>query len=388
MGLLNEDYSEIKRQIDYADSRFISCKTRDDFASCFATYEILCELYKMSTGEDLFDLSGPIKLTAAVASDGFRREKITEFYDEFYNYRDISHNFFKKVYDEAALAYIKFIKADAGYLDSLPKKELSCDMEAMEIFYSFLDSEFPEAKVFFDELLSEGRVFKTGPDIKYRDRRGYSFYNSLEGIGNMFLRDSFRTIGDLSAFGHEFGHMVDSNFLSNVSSSFGIPISNSLRFDVEALSCHYQFKFLEYLIKNGIYKEDAQRELAENLVTLFYHLENGLLVTMANLDEFNKLKFGRITKEWYISSLLDRKSDIEFPEYLDLDDLNYFISIPETASYAYGLVLASAISDKSSCVRFMTSCNEDDFSKRLDRASITPEKAAHQLVKKIETLYT
>ena len=30
----------------------------------------------MSTGINLFDLSGPIKLTAAVGSDSFKREKL------------------------------------------------------------------------------------------------------------------------------------------------------------------------------------------------------------------------------------------------------------------------------------------------------------------------
>ena len=66
MGLLNNDCSELRRQIDYVNSRFVFCKTKEEFANCFSTYETLCELYKMSTGIELFDLGGPIKLTVSV----------------------------------------------------------------------------------------------------------------------------------------------------------------------------------------------------------------------------------------------------------------------------------------------------------------------------------
>ena len=388
MGLLNNDYSDLRKQIDYVNSRFVFCKTKEEFANCFSTYETLCELYKMSTGIDLFDLAGPIKLTAAVGSDSFKREKLKEFYDKVYEQRKYSYRLFKEVYNKGVPLYLDFMVKEYDRLHSLSVSQLSCEMEAMQIFYSFLDSEFPEAKVIFDELLSDGRMFKTGKDTKYSDRRGYSFFNSVENKGNMFLREDFGTIGDLSAFAHEFGHIIDACFLSRTSGDAVIPIANSLRLDVEALSCNYQFKFLEYLIKNDLYKDDAKRELAGNLNSLFYHLENGILVSLAYRDEFEGLKYGRLTKEQYISRLLEREDLSLLPEFLDLNDVDYPLTIPETLRYSYGLALGCCLADKNSYVRYMANCDKKDLVERLDGALVTKQKAAHQLVKKIDSLYS
>lgn len=387
MGLLNNDYNELKRQIDYVNSRFVFCKTKEEFANCFSTYETLCELYEMSTGINLFDLSGPIKLTAAVGSDSFKREKLKEFYDKIYEQRRYSYRLFKEVYDKGVPLYFDFLREEYDKLNSLQVSQLSCEMEAMQIFYSFLDSEFPEAKVVFDELLSDGRMFEVGAHSKYSDRRGYSFFNSVENKGNMFLRENFGTISDLSAFAHEFGHIIDASFLSRSSVKDVMPITNSLRLDVEVLACNYQFKFLEYLIKNGLYKDDAKRELASNLNSLFYHLENGILTSLASHDEFEGLKYGRLTKEQYISRLIEREDLSLLPEFLDLDDTSYLLTIPETLRYSYGVALGSCLSDKSSYVRYMAGCNEGDLISRLKGAEITKQKAAHQLVKKIDCLY-
>lgn len=388
MGLLNNDCSELRRQIDYVNSRFVFCKTKEEFANCFSTYETLCELYKMSTGIELFDLGGPIKLTAAVGSDSFKREKLKEFYDKVYEQRRYSYRLFKEAYNKGVPLYFDFLREEYDRLHSLPVSQLSCEMEAMQIFYSFLDSEFPESKVVFDELLSDGRMFKTGTNTKYSDRRGYSFFNSVENIGNMFLREDFGTVSDLSVFAHEFGHIIDASFLSRSSADLVMPITNSLRVDVEALACNYQFKFLDYLIKNDIYKDDAKRELAGNLNSLFYHLENGILVSLAYRDEFEGLKYGRLTKEQYISRLIEREDLSLLPEFLDLDDISYPLTIPETLRYSYGLTLGCALSDKSSCVRYMANCDEKDLIERLNSADITKQMVAKQLVKKIDSLYS
>ncbi len=387
MGLLNQDYEEIRRQIDCVSSCFIKCKTREEFSSCFATYEALCELYKMSTGIDLFDVSGPLKLTATVVEDSFRKEKINSFYTDFFTNKDKAHALFREVYFTGVEAYIEFLRSDAGYLNSLPVKELVCDMEAMEIIYLFLDSEFPETKAIFEEMLASGRLFKSCNYDKYSDRAGYSLFNPIERLGNIFLRGPLKTVGDLSSFIHEFGHVVDLQALSKNYTSSCIPVINGLRFDIEVIPCYYQIKFLEYLIRNDIYKEEAQRELAIDFEGLFNHLENGFLVTLANTWEYEKLKYGNLTKEQFVIGLLDREALVELPEYMDMENLDCQISIPETSSYAYGISLGCAIQNKETYTKLMTNSCERDFFERVNSIGITPDTASHQLVKKIETLY-
>lgn len=386
MGFFNNNYSELKRQINFIEKGFFNCKTRADFYNYFATYQTLCALYKVTTGIDVYDFSGPLKLSASVIEDEFSKKVINGFYDKFYEDRSISLPLFEKCYFEAIDSYVSFLRKDGEYLDSLPFKELSCDLEAMEIMYSFLDSEFPGSKVLFDELFANGRVFDLGNTSRYIDREAVTFFNPIERVSNLFLRGKFRTISDLSSFVHEFGHAVDSDFLSKVSMDLCAPVVNGVRVDVEALSCFYQFKFLDYLIKNDIYKDDARKELATDLGALLYHLENGYFLSLANREEYDKLKVGQVNKGEYILGLLDRGVDITLPDFLDISDLDYVLSIPEVASYSYGLILGSSFTDTNSYIKFAAAYN-DSLEKRLGNSNITPEVASFQLVKKIETLY-
>ena len=71
---------------------------------------------------------------------------------------------------------------------------------------------------------------------------------------------------------------------------------------------------------------------------------------------------------------------------IDISDLDYVLSIPETVSYSYGLILGSSFTDTNSYIRFAVAYN-DSLEKRLGNSNITPEAASVQLVKKIETLY-
>lgn len=386
MGFFNNNYSELKRQIDFIEKGFSNCKTKADFYSYFATYQTLCALYKVTTGIDIYDLSGPLKLSASIIEGEFSKKVINGFYDSFYEDRNISLPLFEKCYFKAIDSYVGFLEEEGSYLDSLPFKELSCDLEAMEIIYSFLDSEFPSSKVLFDDLFANGRVFDLGSGSKYIDREAVTFFNPVERISNLFLRGKFRTISDLSSFVHEFGHAFDSDFLSKVSTDLCVPVVNGVRVDVEALSCFYQFRFLDYLIKNDIYKYDARKELATDLGALLYHLENGYFISMANKEEYDKLKLGQVSKGEYILGLLDRGLDITLPDFLDISDLDYVLSIPETASYSYGLILGSSFTDVNSYIKFAATYNES-LEKRLGNSNITPEVASIQLVKKIETLY-
>lgn len=382
MSILNENYSEIRRQIHYADSHFIQCRTREDFYNCFATYEMLCKLYEWQTGEDLFDLSGSLKLMGKVVTDSFEEETVDKFYDDFYRNRTLAFKLFEKPFLEGKIVYTDFLRYDGNHLKSIPYKELSSDVEGMQIISAFLDSKFPSMMGIFDELVASGRIFKTSGDMI--QSRAYIFYNPLENIGDLFFRKPFTTISDLSDFIHEFGHVVDFNNLNSKQPQLCAPTVRNLAYDSEVMSCYYQFQFLEYLIRNHIYKEDALKVLDDTIAILLYELENGFLLGLAERDEYKGLITGSIAKRSYIAGLLDR--GIEVPSDLILNEFDGVISILDASKYSYGVSLGCAIADDSIYNSFIAN-QGINILEMLDKTGITSDKVAKEFTKKIEILY-
>lgn len=379
MSILNEDYSEIKRQLDYADSYFVQCQRKEDFYNCYATYKTFCDLYMWKTGENLFDLSGVLKIISKFFTEQRREHMTDQLYMDFYQNHDTLLELFLAPFLQGKIAYDEFLTVQGDYKNARSFRKLSSDLEGLQIICSFLDSEIPIARSVFDELIASERLYNMPDDSMHM--LGWMFYNPLENKNNILLQNDFQYISDLAVFVHEFGHAMDFEWLSVTHPELCSPIISC---DDEVMSSYYEFQFLEYLIRNNIYKEDAKKVLSNKIGSSLCNLENGFLLGLADSDEYQSLRAGTITKKSYIDSLLSR--GVELPYSFIIDDSNNFISTEKTLIYSYGFILGCAISDKSIYHHFLENRGLG-IKEMLDRSHITKETVVKQLNKKIDILY-
>ena len=381
MGLFNEDYTMIKEKIGKVSDRFVQCQTKEDFALCYEDYFNLCELYKKMTGEDFFDLSGPIKVIASVVNRDLKNVAAERYFRRFLSNKKRFNELYADCYTKGINAYIDLMSFCASYYAKIREKKFSCEIEGMEIFYSFLNSEFPEQKILFDEMLANNRIFKSS--VSSFDC--YSFSNFFDGTSYMATSENLDTVSKLSRFAYEFGHVVDFSFLQKISknqSSF----TYSQEYNGELLSCYYQVRFLDYLIKNDIYKEDAKLELSTVMESQLSYLENALLMSFATSSELLELKNENFSKQDFILSLLNRGFDLNMIFNTSFNNLDDRFSFLESLNMANGLIFSVGVSNGEECVKILTSNGENGID-ILNCTDITVEKASKQLVKRIESLY-
>lgn len=385
--VLSSDYRELRRQISYVNKKLLACKSKSEYVCYFENYKMLCTLYKSITGEDILDMSHPKKRKTMYYYNKFHSEVVSDFYSRFYQSREYSYDLFKRTYFDGISAYIDSLGENREFLDISNYKELGSEEEALEIIYSFFDEEFSERRDLLDSFLASGRLFDVSSSEGFSRFEGSVLYNSAENKGNAFFRKPLITVSGMSTFVHEMGHLIDCEDLKKIDPKLLLSVVGHNRVDAEFVSYYMQFKFLEYLIKNNIYREDAISDLSINIGSLLFHLENGYFVSMADDRQYQRIKYGFMTKGEYVDQLMQREPRIELPMYLAGGDLNYGIALDETISCSYGLVMACVSDDTDVFSSLMASRGNNDVVSRLDNAGVSFDVAAKQLVKKIDVLY-
>lgn len=201
----------------------------------------------------------------------------------------------------------------------------------------FKSTEKQEALDNFKYMSNNGRI----QSIYLSDDspRGLTFLNLLTNEDRIFInRADGNPIRTMIALAHEMGHVVDYAEIKDLKSKVYYNFESLF---IEVLSSLYEKEFMDFLIKNNIYKYQVLNCLGEFYEQLFsLAADSSVYHTIPN--KFLKHnRYMKLTKEKLIEEISKEhevlvESD-EFPEPQDLDFL-------ENLEYGYGITLGTYFS--------------------------------------------
>ena len=379
---INEDYSDIERQIKDLGQFLETCTDKNQYYSAATSFGILNYLYCLRYGNEF--VSGEV-------ADNITRKGMELYQEILENEKSVflrnkqfhKDTFFENFFGPSS----SFLKVCRGsYLKKMKSSEKTKlkTGEDKEILEAFFKESFPEGSDILGELLERGHLFKFfDEDDEFSSSNGFMTFNRCDNAANVFLRDDVCSLSSLVTLVHELGHVYD--FSDSVRT---FTDEEKARYALgpyaEVMSSYYQQLFLDYLISNGIRTEEATVAFFELYSSFFYNLDNALLLSLVSDDEY-RLIVGSDFKKREVISLL-RKSSLA--EDYDFDD-NYALTVmsgTKEIGYSYGILLSNMLIDGS--------ISKDDWfglrAKEFDSSSLTSigfskDKANKCLVKKMDT---
>lgn len=377
---LNYNYDEIGRQLQQLRKRLDCCVLPFHYYELISNMMVLADLYHLSKNE-LFDGDLGIKNDMAIWSKYNQRRK-NRIKHDFLKNRDYHNavfmaNFFpaSEYYAEQALIFNR--NEENSYFDSIEASEIR------NILYSFFEEEFSEGKEILEELVKNNRIFGySGEVYDTVSSRGFMYFNSILGLGNVFLRDDVNSIAALSTLVHELGHVYD--FLT-LECSTKDRIFYSKGYFSEVMSSYYQQRLINFLIDNNIHKDEAITEEIENLSGLFFNLDSSLLLSLLSDCDYSLVIDEECTKEQLIGMVEESYAD-EFTFEGSFDECS--ISGFKELGYSYGILIAEMISD--GLIKrddFLKIRNKKFSPKSLEGIGFDPDSSQKVLTKRIERAF-
>ncbi len=228
-----------------------------------------------------------------------------EFYDFLKNDNELFRYFFEKCNE-------KYLDNDFKVYELMPNNKINLK-DAKEIVYAILDS------INFDRLKSYDRLY-CFDKIKYDDLNScigmcYNTFNCLEP-SVVIDKKLDKQVDFITTLVHELGHEYENIFMNNMSS-----IQQLYRYDfcfVEVMSSFFERVALDYLIKNRIYEDDANRELNLKYFDLYdrleqlYYLSNYAIKDEIVYNDENVISIGEIKDNSCDIYCYNYKNDIKY----------------------------------------------------------------------------
>ena len=283
-------------------------------------------------------------------TSGLRDTDALDILTKYDKYRDIKtsgRNLLRKKTIENFIQNKDFHKSTSGKVIKLydkkfnyyGKKNLNLKEDEMcEILCNFLADEFNQADE-FKQMINEKRIFRLYVDEKeFSELQAYGGYTMFDYItrNNFIVVSNDKSVKDMEMMriiAHEFGHAID-NKESKFASRKDIVRYYWISSYGEVFSMLYEKLFVDYLLKNNIYKDSANWILFRAFYKPVY-------------DNFNSLE--------YISSLEDKlitnkkyQKEENIPEQIEVseDGVLYIAKaviedFDEVNRYSYGGLLAN-----------------------------------------------
>ncbi len=260
------------------------------------------------------------------ANEEARLEQFRKRIKNFISDKDFHNSFSGKVIKAYQKRDFNYYRDRRLYLDEEQMLAIICD---------FLDSEFNQADE-FRRMAFEGKILRFNLD-SFEDKEmaaGETVFNHLTR-NNFIITAPIKLLADadlMRTLAHEFGHVAD-----NIDKRFASvkDISNYAWVSsyVEVYSLLYERLFLDYLIKNNLFKEDALSGLKEYYTDIYDQFNS--IRYLSNLDDYLLTNLRYKSKKGIINQIeIDEAGEFIMPDgvYSDFADAN---------KYSYSGVIAN-----------------------------------------------
>ena len=331
MKIFSEDISGIEKELDDLVKEVHHSHNLAEKRCILVTLEALTYFYTIMGYDGMKYLkevySNKSFIRPITEKNGTIKNRINnDFIQNKYYYLDLLDNIFNDDVD-----------IELGYNPNSHAPDID-EAEMYEILSDYFKStEKQEALDNFKYMSNNGRI----QSIYLSDNspRGLTFLNLLTNEDRIFInRADGNPIRTMIALAHEMGHVVDYAEIKDLKSKVYYNFESLF---IEVLSSLYEKEFMDFLIKNNIYKYQVLNCLGEFYEQLFsLAADSSVYHTIPN--KFLKHnRYMKLTKEKLIEEISKEhevlvESD-EFPEPQDLDFL-------ENLEYGYGITLGTYFS--------------------------------------------
>lgn len=327
------DPQQIKKEIDILTNKICSCSNLNEAKELFITLDSLIVVYQELSG-DKTNYYKKIKKNKYFyqESNKLQRKIYNKTIDNFIENKEFHSSLAKDILIEMKkkLKPTEFINEPTRHLKQ---------KEILEILYDYLKKLNNGSSEELEKLIKHKRIFNIEYDMPYD---GYTLFDNKLKKCNIFINEEPDSIDSMVTLIHELGHVMDFKKLIESKSQKDCCNSYTTAIYYEVMSLMYERDFIDYLIKNNIYKKEVKINLENHYITMFDSIEEMLILSNLNDYSLKKERFSTYNTEKFISSLNDNikisKKLEEFPDPTSLD-------ICDTLSYSYGGIISNYLLD-------------------------------------------
>lgn len=283
MKIFSEDYTSIKRELEFIKDSFGTTnfnKIADNIEMLESFYQMYLEIsgVKDSEAYDMLLKNSKYRAAKDELKKAMKKKNITNFI----NYKDFHRSFSSKMLEANNRNYNSYIDKSL-YLREEQMMEIICD---------FLDTEFKQADIFKDlvedKCLFKSKIKDDNDDEKNNNKNttpvAYTMFDYITRNNFIVVLDhpAIKDVDMMRIIVHEFGHVMD-NINKAFASRKDISSYYFLSSYPEVYSLMNEKLFLDYLIKNNIFRESANWSLKDFYLGISEDFNN--LQYISGLDE-------------------------------------------------------------------------------------------------------
>lgn len=379
---LNDDFSEVERQIEFLSEYFHRTGKADNIMACYQTY------YALLLFKSLCDEKSDKKIITRgkdyVSNIVFERTNQikNKFMNNFLNNKDFHSEMLSSGFSDVSDLFEEYCESDDyNKLFGVYNKPLdSKKNEDYDLLVNFFKDVNPTLNDLFLEMVDKKRFYKLNPLLF--ENGGFTVYNPIEKISNVIIKEKMPSIGYLATFVHEMGHVFDDNdFMKRFSVKDSMRLTSENMF-IEVLSTYYEQRFYEWLLENNIRREETKLCYVNYMTSYLDALGDAVLFSLIPDEYHNAAVAGFFTsddlvsvveKKHNISTGLECEADLTIPEFDD------------AINYGYGFVLANGISHDEKMFNDYLNIRNGMFDRnKLINIGLTPETTCKKLIKNME----
>ena len=382
---LNTNYDDLYRQIKNMEEHFLDCTNLNSSAVYYGAYQNLVEFYFWSTyqtpSNKKINRNRYVRFSGRQHLNSLGNKRIENFISSqkshlsfisstFFDYADIVDDFVSSKFYESI------------YWKSDP---VISDYEEQDILYSFFDECCPGMRDLFDSYRERGKFYKLPQAPFFSNRDGCTFYNPIENDSDIFCHPKIRSLKFSSLMVHELSHALDFSRYSLKASPVNVCLYQMRSPFCEVPAFYHQFRFYDYLLKNGIYKDAVIIELTSELVKAIGEMDNLLLLSLLPPENLRKQSEFLSKNETLLTILENSKEDcpIEFDDSKVEED--EMVSLDEAIQYSYGPILGLALMGDEELYRKFSMIRGSYFDiDKLSSIGLSPQEVQQKVMKKCD----
>lgn len=381
---LNQNYDQLKEQIDYIRNHILDCKSPSVAANYQNVYRMLVNTYYICTGKIYQDNNINKNCYASYAGLEKNKTLLSRYEQNYLENKSFHQEMFSASLENLSEIWNSYLESDA-YLKLYASHQKPFDErkgEDIDILTQYFIEKDKTLLEIFKDLQKQNAIYAC-PDVAFLPKRAITIMNSVENKVSIFIpKNTGCNTSYLASIVHELGHVLDFYDLVQRQSNkiSGTYFTKSIF--AEVLSTEYQMDFYDFLMNNRYHEIEARRERALTYNSYLDSLEDASLYASLPDQYYSLVKNNTFTRK-ELMSLID-------PEYEGLEDIEDMLAsdFNESLEYSYGILLHPILSnDKKIKDQFMT-IRHNYFDKEvMTSIALTPENVAEKAVEKAHTYF-
>ena len=372
----NEDFSTISSQLDEMFRKYFQCNDLEQQGKILAS---ICSLGPLSYEFNLDYLQSQKFIDSIMSCKDYLTNRcLYQTYSDFIENKDYHGKVFSNCFQYLNRYFENNWKP--SHLYSFSSMDIVHD-EDLHLLYDFFNTKAPYLRKTYDDLVACHNLYSS---YHLLNDQCLIYFNLYTKSPLIFLTEQPKNLAGLNDLVHELGHAFD--FEMNFKDSSFEESFHHLFFNVlgETMSIYHSQQFLEFLLEDKKYKDDAIF-----LLKNFFHdniklLWESYVLTLPSKKSMLK----NIT---HIQSLNVLETELVFQKKLTKNSISFydrFVNLNMQPVYTYGFLFANYLLEHpEDFPKFRTLEHQDFTVSTLESMAITSDKLVKSLVKRTNTIF-